>query len=130
MVVANRGDDRNQGVRHIRRVQSSTQANFQYGMLDMLATEIQKGQGCCQFIGDKWAKAMLRGELFNQNAHLSKKRGHLLFADQLSIDTNALAKGVQVWLCIKAGTQGSFAQDSFNEGGGGTFTFCASDQRA
>src|SRR6266571_5904636 len=102
-------------MRDISGIQTTTQANLEHGMLNMLTMKIQQSKGSRYLISYEWAKFTLLLYFFSSCTQYRQQFCNLIFTDETSIDAYALAKCMQIRLCIKTCSHPSFTQDSFDK---------------
>src|SRR5712692_3708679 len=89
-------------------IQASTQANFYYCMLHVLVMKVIQCESRSYFISYEWAKLSPLLYLFGSSTHYRYQCCNFVFANEMSLDTHALAKRMQIRLCIEAGTYPGF----------------------
>src|SRR5215471_3523540 len=112
---------------NIRRIESTTQPNFYDSMLNMLLRKVIERERSRYFICYERAKLLTLLYLLHSCLYDRHELSNLVFANQISIDTHALAKCMQIRLRIESCMNASLTQNSFNESRRRTFSFRASD---
>jgi hypothetical protein len=119
VLQADGGDDADGRGDDVGGVQPAAQPHLQHHPIDLLLGEVEQGQHGHDLEGGDAGDGLDGRLALLQQAH------HIVLGDQLAVDADALAEGVQVGRAVEAGAQTRRAQDRVDGGRGGAFALAA-----